>query len=163
MKNSGLLLCFTLALASCASNRGPALTTDERLALYQVHSTPVGSFRIDNRSGRVNHWSPLGDQALTVWAWSNQPYLLELRSRCSGLATATAITISNSAGTVLPGFDSVQPLSAGRQAISQSCRVTAARRIDQGGVKQAKRDLAEAREASTVERDPDARPDDNAN
>ena len=54
----------------------------------------------------------------------------------------------------------VEALSAGRQATSPSCRIATARRINQGGVKQAKRDLKEAREASLVERDPQAKPDD---
>lgn len=163
MKQYGLLLPFALVLAGCATSSAPPLTTDERLALYRANSTPVGSFRVDNRTGRVNKWSALGDQALTVWAWGNQPYLLELRNRCSGLSFATSIAISNSFGTVTPGFDSVQPLSAGRQATSPSCRIATARRINQGGVNQAKRDLREAHDASLVERDPNARPDDNAN
>jgi hypothetical protein len=163
MVKTGAVISAALMLAACAStSSGPNLNTEERLALYRANSTPVGSFRVDNRAGRVHKWNALGDQALTVWAWGNQPYLLELRNRCSGLGFATHINISNSFGSVSPGFDSVQPLSAGRQATSPSCRISTARRIDQGGVNQAKRDLREAQDASLVERDPNARPEDNA-
>ena len=138
----------------------PTLTTDERLQLYRANSTPVGNFRIDNRNGRVTQWTALGDQALTVFAATSQTYLLELRNRCSGLSFATSITISNSFGTVTPGFDSVQPLSAGRTATSPSCRIASARRINNRSLQEAKQDM---REASLVERDPNAKPDDSAN
>lgn len=167
MKHSACLLSLpvVLMLASCATSSGPALTTQQRLDIYRANSTPVGSFRIDNRTGRPSRWTPLGDQALTIWAWSNQPYLLELRHRCSGLNTASSISISNSMGTVMPGMDSVQPLSAGgRQATTPSCRIATARRINQGAANQAQRDLREAsRDATVVERDPNAKLDDDAN
>jgi Family of unknown function (DUF6491) len=159
MNKNGLYLSLALVLAGCAST-GPSLTTDQRLQLYRENSTPVGSFRVDSRNGRVTHWTALGDQALTVWGTTSQVYLLELRSRCSGLSFATHITISNSFGTVTPGFDSVQPLSAGRAATSSSCRIASARRINNRSLQEAKQDM---REASLVERDPNAKPDDNAN
>lgn len=159
MNKNGIYVSLALILAGCASS-GPTLTTDERLQLYRANSTPVGSFRIDNRNGRVTQWTALGDQALTVWAASSQTYLLELRNRCSGLSFATAISISNSFGTVSPGFDSVQPLSAGRAATSPSCRIASARRINNRSLQEAKQDM---RDATLVERDPNAKPDDNAN
>jgi hypothetical protein len=159
MNKNGLFLSLALILAGCASS-GPSLTTEERLQLYRANSTPVGSFRIDDRGGRVTQWTALGDQALTVWGISSQVYLLELRNRCSGLSFATSISISNSFGTVTPGFDTVQPLSAGRVATSPTCRIATARRINNRSLQEAKQDM---REATLVERDPNAKPDDNAN
>lgn len=159
MKKQAALALGAIVLAACAST-GPTLSPEDRLQLYRGNSDPVGTFRIDNRAGRVIHWSAINDQALTVMGFSAQPYLLELRNRCSGLTFATSVALSNSFGTVAPGFDSVQPLSAGRQVSSPSCRIATARRINQGGLKQAKRDLKDSREASLVERDPEAKPDD---
>ncbi|MEY2854870.1 MAG: hypothetical protein RL030_2002, partial [Pseudomonadota bacterium] len=114
----------------------------------------------DNRNGRVTRWTPLGDQALTVWGTSSQPYLLELRNRCSGLNFATRISITNSFGTVNPGFDSVVPQNAGGSASGLSCRIATARRINTRAVNDAKQEI---REATLIDRDPNARPDDNAN
>jgi hypothetical protein len=155
----GISLALALVITGCAST-GPTMTTEERLQLYRNSSTPVGSFRVDNRAGHVNQWSPLGDQALTVRGESAQAYLLELRNRCSGLGFATSIAISNSFGTVTPGFDSVQPLSAGRQATSPSCRIQSARRINSRAVNDGRQ---EWRDYNLVDRDPNARPDDTAN
>jgi hypothetical protein len=165
MKHVEIPALVAVLLAGCASNSAPPLTTEQRLSLYQQNSTPVGGFRVDNRAGRVQHWSPLGDQALTIQGFGAQPYLLELRNRCSGLSFATSISISNSFGNVQPGFDSVTPLAAGGRpaSVAPGCRIQSARRINQGAVNQAKRDLRDAdREASLVERDPNARPDDGA-
>jgi hypothetical protein len=159
MKQNGIFLFLALVVAGCASS-GPTLTTEERLQLYRTNSTPVGTFTLDNRSGRVTRWTPLGDQALTVWGASSQPYLLELRNRCSGLSFATSISITNSHATVIPGFDSVVPQNAGGSASGLSCRIATARRINTNAVNDAKQEI---REATLVERDPNAKPDDNAN
>ncbi|HRF83391.1 MAG TPA: DUF6491 family protein, partial [Pseudoxanthomonas sp.] len=165
MKNAGFLLPLALVMAGCATNSGPNLTTEERLALYRANSTPVGSFRIDSRTGRPMQWNSLGDQALTLRGQSNQPYLLELHTRCSGLTTASSIAVSHSFGTVMPRMDSVQPLAAGgRPSTFSSCNIATARRINQGAVNEARRDLKEAqREATPVERDPNAKADDAPN
>lgn len=165
MKHAEAPLLLALLLVGCASNSTAPLTVEQRLDLYRANSTAVGSFRVDNRRGRVSHWSPLGDQAFTLQGFAGQPYLVELRNRCSGLNFATFLQISNSVGTVTPGLDTVMPLQAGGRpaGVASPCRIQSARRINQGAVNQAKRDLREAdREASLVERDPNARPDDGA-
>ena len=157
MRRTGaLLLMPALILAACAST-GPNLSSEDRLQLYGANSTPVGHFRVDTRSGTVTRWTSLGDQALTVAGVSNQTYLLELRQRCSGLAFANSIAISNSAGTVSPGFDSIQLLGANRQpTMTPSCRIATARLINRQTLNEAKQDL---REASLVERDPNVTAD----
>ena len=106
-----------------------------------------------------------GQAALTLRGQSNQPYLLELHTRCSGLTTASSIAVSHSFGTVMPRMDSVQPLAAGgRPSTFSSCNIATARRINQGAVNEARRDLKEAqREATPVERDPNAKADDAPN
>ena len=146
----------TLVLAGCASS-GPTLSTAERLQLYQQKSSPAGPIRVDTRGGRVTSWTSLGDQALTVFGESGRTYLIQLRSRCSGLEVARTIRISNSAGMVAAGFDSVRPLGAGGQPTSTPpCRIASTRVIDRRAVQEAK---AEMREASLVERDPNYTPD----
>lgn len=150
MKQEAILMSTVLVLASCASS-GPNLSREERLQLYGHNSTPVASFRVDTRSGRVTRWSSLGDQALTVFGASNNTYLLELRARCAGLGSAHSIAISNTFGTVTPGFDSVQLLGPGLTATTPSCRIGTARRIDRRSLNEAKEEIREAR---LVERDP---------
>jgi hypothetical protein len=88
-----------------------------------------------------------------VYDESDQPHLLELPEKCSGLATARSISITNSSGTVTPGSDSVQLLGPSKAGSAYFCRIGAARRIDMDAVKEAGEDM---REASPVERDPGA-------
>ncbi|UWX03413.1 hypothetical protein H1235_09100 [Pseudoxanthomonas sp. NC8] len=92
-----ILIVLALVLAGCAHS-GPALTTSERIALYEEHAgAPVASFNIDRVAG-VTRWTPLGDQALAIWNTPNSGYLLGFRSRCTGLSFGSSITISNSLG-----------------------------------------------------------------
>lgn len=149
MKHEMLLLSGVLALGGCASSALTA-SNEERLQLYRTHSTPVESFRITRLQGRQVRWSPIGDQALTVYDESDQPHLLELQQKCSGLATARSVSISNSTGTVTPGSDSVQLLGPSKAGSAYYCRIASARRIDMDAVKEARDEM---REASTVERD----------
>ena len=99
MKHGTMLLWTLLALVGCASLTS---ANEERLELYQTHSTPVESLRITRLQGRQTRWSPIGDQALLVYDESDQPHLLELQEKCSGLATARSISITNDSGTVTP-------------------------------------------------------------
>ena len=159
MKHETMLLWTLLALAGCASS-GPTSSNQERLKLYQAHSTPVESFRITKLQGRQTRWSPIGDQALMVYDESDQPLLLELPQKCSGLATARSISITNASGTVTPGSDSVQLLGPSKAGSAYFCRIGSARRIDMSAVKEAKEEM---REASPVERDAGASTSDKAN
>src|SRR5688500_5735904 len=98
MKHETILLWTLLALAGCAGS-GLTSNNQERLTRYDANSTPVESFRIPRLQGRQTRWSPIGDQALMVYDESDQPHLLELPEKCSGLATARSISITNASGT----------------------------------------------------------------
>ena len=152
-----ILIVLVLALLSvgCAHS-GATLSTAERLELYRTHAgSPVGSFNIDRIAG-VTRWTPLGDQALAIWNSPNQGFLLEFRTRCSGLSFASSITISNSLGQVSVNRDSVQPRAANGSAIAPACRISSARPLDGRAINDAKREL---REASVVERAADVAPE----
>jgi hypothetical protein len=136
MKHQTMLLAAVLSLVGCAGS-GLA-STEERLALYRAHSTPVESFRINKSQGRISRWQPLGDQALTVWDESGEPYLLELPEPCSGLATARAIGLTNTTGTVTPGTNSVQLLGVSGAGGAAFCKIGTARRIDMAAVDKAR-------------------------
>lgn len=148
MKRIAVLSTLLALLVGCAHS-GPTLTSAERLELYRAHAgPPVASFTINRVSG-ITRWTPLGDQALAIWNTSTQGYLLEFRTRCSGLSIASSITISNSMGLVNARFDSVQPRAANGSAISQPCRISSARPLDGRALSDSKREL---REASVIDR-----------
>lgn len=140
MKNETLWISTILILAGCASS-GIASSNEERLKLYQDHSTPVESFRITRLQGRQARWSPIGDQAVMVYDESDQPHLLELREKCSGLATARSISLTNTSGTVTPGSDSVQLIGPSKAGSAYFCRIGSARRIDMAAVEDARRQM----------------------
>jgi len=134
MKVELLLLSAAVALVACAAPR----LNQERLDLYSSHSVPVDSFRITKLQGRQTRWSPIGDRALMVYDEADQPYLLELPQKCSGLATARSISITNAAGTVTPGSDSVQLIGPSKAGSAYYCRIGSARRIDMDAVEKAR-------------------------
>lgn len=148
------LLTMTIALAACAT--GPTLTTPQRLDLYRQHAgAPTMTFRLERTMG-MHSWTPLGDQALAVWTTASRGYLLELRTRCSGLGTASRISITNRMNLVTARFDGVVPRTAGGMAASvnrNSCRIETIRPLDRTGLRDAKREM---REAEFVERPADA-------
>ena len=137
MKHEAMFLSAVLSLIGCAAS-GPTSSTEQRLKLYETHSTPVEYFRITKLQGRQTRWTPLGDQALMVWDESNQPHLLQLPQKCSGLATTRSISITNVSGTVTPGSDSVQLLGPSKAGSAYFCRIASARRIDMDAVKKAR-------------------------
>jgi Family of unknown function (DUF6491) len=137
MKRETLFLSAVLTLAGCASS-GPT-ATDERLALYKAHSTPVESFRITKLQGRLSRWSVVGDQAVVVWDEKNQPVLLELPEKCDGLFNSKSIGLTNTTGTVTPGSDSVRLLSASRAGADLSCKIGTASHIDMAAVDKARK------------------------
>ena len=159
MKHETMFLAVVLSLIGCAGS-GPTKSNEERLKLYETHSTPVESFRITKLQGRQTRWSPVGDQALLVWDESDQPHLLELPEKCSGLATAKSISITNASGTVTPGTHSVQLLAPTKAGSAYYCRIGTARRVDMSAVDEARQDM---REANSVERDPNTATDDKNN
>jgi Family of unknown function (DUF6491) len=156
MKRLLIVLALAVWAASGCAHSGSSLSSTERLEPYRTHAGPqAGSFNI-NRINGITRWTPLGDQALAIWNAPNQGYLLEFRTRCSGLSFASSITISNSLGLVNVRLDSVQPRAANGSAISQPCRISSARPLDGRAINEAKREL---REASVVERAADVVPE----
>lgn len=144
-----LVLAGTLA-AGCATS--PGLTQQDRLALYREHAgAPVMTFRLERIIGTHN-WTPLGDQAVVVWTSATRGHLLEMRTRCSGLAMASRISITNRMGLVTARLDSVLPRTAtGPIPVgTASCRIDTIRPLDGRTIRDAKREL---READYIEQD----------
>jgi len=143
------LLPAVLALAAAATTgcaTSPTLTQQERLELYRQHAAaPVLSFRLDRMVGTHN-WTPLGDQALVVWSSANRGHLIEMRTRCSGMAMASRIAITNRSGQVTARVDSVVPRTAtGLVPVgSGTCRIDTIRPLDGQAIRDAKRELREA-------------------
>ena len=136
MKKETMSLLAVLALAGCASSGGVS-SVQERLKLYQEHSTPVQSFRITRLQGPQPGWSAVGDQALTVLDESDQRYLLELTQKCSGLATTRGVGLTNASGVVTAGTDSVQLIGPSKAGAAYYCKIASMRRIDMDAVKAA--------------------------
>ncbi|MBU8976504.1 MULTISPECIES: DUF6491 family protein [unclassified Lysobacter] len=152
MRNALPMLALAAMLASCAT--GPTLSTADRLALYRQNAgPPTATFRLERMTG-VQNWTPLGDQALAVWTTANRGALLEMRNRCSGLAVASRITITNRMGLVTARFDSVVPrIAGGSPAPGSACRIETIRPLDASRLRDARREM---REAEYVERPADA-------
>lgn len=150
-----LVLAGTMA-AGCATS--PTLTTQERLALYREHAgPPVMSFRLERVVGTHN-WTPLGDQAVVVWSSASRGHLLEMRTRCSGMAMASRIAITNRMGQVTARVDSVVPRTAtGLVPVgSGTCRIDTIRPLDGRTLRDAKRELREANYIEQSEAPPPA-------
>ncbi len=149
MKAVLLLIALSAALGGCASD--PRLGDGPRLDLYRAHAgAPVDRF---NYFGTLNGWTPLGDEALAVWTRPNEAYLLELFGPCRELSFAPAISLSNHMGRVSARFDSVTPLGGGVGAFNFPCRIQTIRPLQVKALKQAQRELREAR---VVEREQQA-------
>lgn len=135
---------LALLLAACSTNR---LSDADTLALYRSHAgDPVKDFQY---FGQVNGWTPLGDTALAVWTKPSQAYLLELYGPCFDLDYAPAISLSNLGSRVSARFDSVQVVGGGTGSIRIPCRIETIRPLDVKALRQAQKDL---REAKVVER-----------
>jgi hypothetical protein len=150
MPKATVLLAAVLILASCATS--PRMTPAERLAFYQANAgETVRGFAHPRTT--LWGWRSLGDSAVAVWPRSDQGFLLELTTRCPGLIGATSIDLTNRAGRVSAGFDSVivrnsmRTDSAGRF----NCRIQTIRPINTRVVKELKSDLGEV---GSTERDP---------
>lgn len=145
MKRLTLLLAMTVLLGACSTTR---MTDAETLALYRDHAgEPVKDFQY---FGQINGWTPLGDSALAVWTRPNQAYLLELFGPCPDLDYAPAISLSNMMSRVSARFDNVYVHGGGTSSIRMPCRIETIRPLDVKTLKQAQKDL---REAKVVERE----------
>ena len=138
-------LVVALALGACSSTR---LSNAENLSLFKSHAgEPVKDFQY---FGQINGWSPLGDSALAVWTRPNQAYLLELYGPCADLEYSPAISLSNMMSRVSARFDTVTVLGGVGGSIRIPCRIETIRPLDVKALKQAQKDL---REAKLVERE----------
>ncbi|HEY5971259.1 MAG TPA: DUF6491 family protein [Pseudoxanthomonas sp.] len=145
MKRTFLLLGLTLLLGACSTTQ---MSDAETLALYKTHAgEPVNSFRY---FGHINGWTPLGDSALAVWTKPSQAYLLELYGSCTDLEYAPAISLSNMMSQVSARFDNVYVHGGGAGGIRLPCRIETIRPLDVKALKQAQKEL---REAKVVERE----------
>ena len=145
MKRLFLSLALTLSLGACSTTR---MSDAETLALYRTHAgEPVKDFQY---FGHINGWTPLGDSALAVWTKPNQAYLLELYGPCTDLDYAPAISLSNMMSRVSARFDNVYVHGGGTSGIRLPCRIDTIRPLDVKALKQAQKDL---REAKLVERE----------
>ena len=140
MKHTILMLGLAMLLSACSTTR---LSDVETLALYRAHAgAPVKDFQY---FGRINGWTPLGDTALAVWTRPSQAYLLELFGPCQDLDFAPAISLSNFGSRVSARFDSVQVLGGGTGNFRVPCRIETIRPLDVKALKQAQKELREAR------------------
>lgn len=144
MKPLIAILAVATIMAGCASTR---LSDTDRLALYRANAgEPVRDFHY---FGSINGWSPLGDEALTVWTRPNQGYLLELTGPCPDLEFASAISISNLMGRVSARFDKVT-VHGGSSRTYFPCRIREIRPLHVKALKQAEREL---RQVNAVKRE----------
>jgi hypothetical protein len=135
-----LILAGAAALLAGCGSKGP--TTTERLELYRSHAgEPVSRFRLT----RTFRWTSLGDDAVAVWPRVNEGFLLEFRSRCSGLSSARDISISNSGDWVMARFDSVQLRGPMSTTGTQQCRIWSIRPLDARALNDARAEMREAR------------------
>ena len=138
-------LVVALALGACSSTR---LSNAENLSLFKSHAgEPVKDFQY---FGQINGWTPLGDSALAVWTRPSQAYLLELYGPCTDLDYAPAISLSNMMSRVSARFDNVYVHGGGSSSMRMPCRIETIRPLDVKGLKQAQKNL---REAKLVERE----------
>ena len=146
-QRAALLFGVMMLGVGCAT--APRLTPAERLEFYRANSgDPVRSFSVP---GRLWGWRAVGDGALTVWTRSNRGFLVELHGRCPELPFAQSIGLTNRAGSVSAGFDSVVVPQRGSAARPVSCRIDTIRPLQTQSVKESKREL---HEVDPVERDP---------
>jgi len=139
-----LALLSAAVLSGCATDGKQ--TDGEKLAFYRGHAgEPVKDFQY---FGRLNGWTPLGDDALAVWTKPSEGYLLELSGPCQDLDYAMAVSITQF-GSRVSRFDEVVPLGAGTSSIKIPCRIQTIRPLD---VKALRASQKELREAAVVER-----------
>jgi hypothetical protein len=146
MNRTYLLASLTLVLASCSTGK---LSRNETLDLYKAHTgDSIQDFRY---FGHISGWVPLGDSAMAVYTKPNQAYFLELDGPCAELSYAPTITLTNMMNRVSARLDSVY-VHSGATFSPPPCRsrISTIRLIDVKGLKQAKREL---REAKTMERE----------
>lgn len=128
-----MVVAAALAMGGCATNR---LSDADRLEIYRAHAgEPVQSFRYFTA---LEGWTPLGDEALAVWARPNDVYLLELSGSCPGLDFASAINVTSQMGTVYARFDKVVVLDRNAPAIP--CQIREIRPVDIKAIRHAESD-----------------------
>ncbi len=126
------------ALSACAST---GLRDAEKLELYRAHAgEPVDSFRL---LGRLNGWTPLGDEALAVWTRPGEAFLLELFGPCQDLEFTPAIGLTSTLSRVQARFDKVLVRSSGGP--NMPCHIETIRPLDVKALKASEKELREAR------------------
>lgn len=148
MKRLLPLLLLALAAAGCAT--GTAQRDAERLALYRAHAgAPVDSIRY---FGRLDGWTPLGDDALALWTRPNEAWLVELQGGCPDLPYAYGITVSQQLSRIHARFDRIHVV-APSPTMRIPCFIREIRPLDVKALRAAER---ERRKAEAAERAQDS-------
>ena len=137
-----ILIGWTFVALVCAgcSTSPPRMSADARLALYSAHAgPPVDSFRL---LGRLSSWEALGDEALVVWTRPNEAWLLEPYGPCDGLDYSSAISLTDHAGRVEAGLDSV--LVSNPSPVHLPCRIRGIRPLDLAAIREAEKAMRSA-------------------
>lgn len=128
-----ILMGWTIAAMVCAGCS--TMPADAKLAFYSQHAgPPVDSFRL---LGRLVNWEPLGDEALVVWTRPNEAWLLEPYGPCDGLDYSSAIRLTDHAGRVEAGLDSV--LVSHPSPVHVPCRIRSIRPLDLAAIGEAEK------------------------
>ena len=124
------LLAASVFLASCATT--PRMSESDELALYMSHSEQVQKVTYREPIG----WDDVGDSHVLLTIKPTEGWLLRLVPGCLDWSgSGPALTVSNIAGVVTSGFDSVTRVGPGAPA---SCRIQEIRVVDLGAVRDAR-------------------------
>src|SRR4051812_40630017 len=130
------LIGWIIAALACAGcSTWSRMPPDAKLALYVAHAgAPVDDFPL---LGRLDNWESLGREALVVWTRPRQAWLLELYGPCDGLDFSTAIGLTDHAGRVEAGLDSV--LVSHPAPVQLPCRIRTIRPVDTAALRGAEK------------------------
>ena len=124
------LLAASVFLASCATT--PRMSESDELALYMSHSEQVQKVTYREPIG----WDDVGDSHVLLTIKPTEGWLLRLVPDCLDWSgSGPALTVSNIAGVVTSGFDSVTRVGPGTQI---GCRIQEIRVVDLGAVRDAR-------------------------
>ena len=118
-----------LLIAGCSTAGN--LRDEDRLALYVAHAgAPVTSIHF---AGRLDGWTPLGDEHVALWTRPSQAYLIRFVGSCPDVEFATELAVSSQFHTVHSRFDTITPIGGG--AAGMGCRIGEIRPVDVKAVK----------------------------
>ena len=136
MKRFFPLALMALALSACATT---GLSDAAKLDLYRSHAgAPVDSFYY---FGRINGWTPLGDEAVAVWTKPGEAWLLEFYGPCQDIEYTPVIGLTSQMNRVSAKFDKV--LVRDRDAMNLPCQIKQIRPLDVKAIRSAEKTARE--------------------